>query len=237
MRKSEIKNVLLRYFVDKEILEESALSFITVESSELEIRKLEIQSQLEFKKLEREEKEREREEKEREREREREKEREREREFERERERERERDRQHELEMKKLEIESSVTHSRFSHVRVSDNFDVTKHIKLVPPFHEKEVDKYFLHFEKIAENLKWPKEHWTLLLQSVLFGKAREIYTQLSLGQASDYDTVKQMILKGYELVPEAYRQKFRNCLNKVVRPMLNFLEQKNNCLTGGVFL
>ena len=38
------------------------------------------------------------------------------------------------------------------------NFDVTKHIRLVPPFQEKEVDKYFLHFEKVAENLNWPKE-------------------------------------------------------------------------------
>ena len=60
--------------------------------------------------------------------------------------------------------------------------------------------------------MKWPKEHWTLLLQSVVIGKAREIYTQLPLDQSSDYDTVKDLILKAYELVPEAYRQKFRNC-------------------------
>ena len=32
-------------------------------------------------------------------------------------------------------------------------FDVSKHIKLVPPFQEREVDKYFLHFEKIATSL------------------------------------------------------------------------------------
>ena len=57
--------------------------------------------------------------------------------------------------------------------------DVTKHIRLVPPFQGKEVDKYVLHFEKVAENLKWPKEHWTLLLQGVVIGKAREIYTSL----------------------------------------------------------
>ena len=64
----------------------------------------------------------------------------------------------------------------------------------------------------MAENLKWPKEHWTLLLQSVVIGKAREIYTQLSHEQSSDYDKVKELILKAYELVPEAYRQKFRGC-------------------------
>ena len=67
-------------------------------------------------------------------------------------------------------------------------------------------------FEKVAENLKWPKEHWTLLLQRFVIGKARDIYTQLSLKQSSDYDKVKELILKAYELVHEAYRQKFRHC-------------------------
>ena len=78
-----------------------------------------------------------------------------------------------------------------------------KHIKLVPTFQEKEVDKYFLHFETVAENLTWPKADWTLLLQSVVIGKAREIYTQLSIEQNSDYDKVKELIFKAYELVPE----------------------------------
>ena len=62
---------------------------------------------------------------------------------------------------------------------------------------KKEVDKYFLHLEKVAENLNWPKEHWTLLLQSVLIGKAREIYTQLGVEQRHHYETVKELILKG----------------------------------------
>ena len=78
-------------------------------------------------------------------------------------------------------------------------------------FEEKEVDKYFLHFEKIANSLKWPKESWTLLLQSVFIGKAREIYSSLSIEQCQSYDAVKKAVLKAYELVPEAYRQKFRS--------------------------
>ena len=69
---------------------------------------------------------------------------------------------------------------------VGTHFYVTKHIRLVPPFQEKEVDKYFLHFEKVAETLNWPKENWPLLLQSVVTSKAREIYTQLFLEQSSD---------------------------------------------------
>ena len=127
--------------------------------------------------------------------------------------------------MKELELSSkSMPPVSFDPSKV---FDVTKHIRLVPPFQEKEVDKYFLHFEKVAENLKWPKEHWTLLLQSVVIGKAREIYTQLPLDQSSDYDTVKNLILKAYELVPEAYRQKFRNCRKEHDQTHVEFARTK----------
>ena len=111
--------------------------------------------------------------------------------------------------------------------KIDYNFDVTKHIRLVPPFQEKEVDKYFLHFEKVAENLNWPKVHWTLLLQSVLIGKAREIYTQLGVEQSHHYETVKELILKGYELVPEAYRQKFRNCKKDSNQTHVEFARNK----------
>lgn len=119
----------------------------------------------------------------------------------------------HELEMKKLEVQLKLgSDATCNTEKYSAKFDVTKYIKLVPPFQERDVDKYVLHFEKVAGNLKWPKEYWVMLLQSVLVGKAREIYTQLSVEQAASYDTVKDLSHKGYELVPEAYRQKFRNC-------------------------
>ena len=55
------------------------------------------------------------------------------------------------------------------------HLSVAKHIGLVPPFQETDVDQYFLHFENIANNLKWPKEYWTTLLQNVSIGKARSV--------------------------------------------------------------
>ena len=128
--------------------------------------------------------------------------------------------------MKELELEGQ-SKSKPLPLDSGKSFDVTKHIRLVPPFQEKEVDKYFLHFEKVAENLKWPREHWTLLLQSVVIGKAREIYTQLSLEQSSDYDKVKELILKAYELVPEAYRQKFRDCRKEPNQTHVEFARTK----------
>ena len=107
-------------------------------------------------------------------------------------------------------------------------FDPARNIRLVPPFQEKEVDKYFAHFEKVADSLNWPKESWVLLLQSVLVGKAQEIYGSLSVEQSSNYEHVKEAILKAYELVPEAYRQKFRNYLKYDSKTHVEFAREKN---------
>ena len=225
MRKHEIKNILVQYFVDEEIFNENALSLIVDVQSvsswkelelKLQIRQLEIQEREKEREREREREEREEREKERERERERERE-------ERERE-EREKEREFQLRMREIEMQERPNQPK---QKIEYNFDVTKHIRLVPPFQEKEVDKYFLHFEKVAENLNWPKEHWTLLLQSVLIGKAREIYTQLGVEQSHHYETVKELILKGYELVPEAYRQKFRNCKKDSNQTHVEFARNK----------
>ena len=73
---------------------------------------------------------------------------------------------QFELKMKELELQGKSKPKPLP-LESSKIFDVTKHIRLFSPFQEKEVDKYFLHFEKVAEYLKWPREHWTLRLQSV----------------------------------------------------------------------
>ena len=51
-------------------------------------------------------------------------------------------------------------------------FDISRHIALVPPFRESEVDSYFSASERIAAALSWPKEFWSLLLQCKLVGKA-----------------------------------------------------------------
>ena len=199
MRKHEIKNVLVQYFVDEEIFNENALSLIVDIQSVSSSKELELKFQIRQLEIQ---------------------EREKEREWERE---EREKEREFQLRMREIEMQERANQPK---QKIEYNFDVTKHIRLVPPFQEKEVDKYFLHFEKVAENLNWPKEHWTLLLQSVLIGKAREIYT-LGVEQSHHYETVKELILKGYELVPEAYRQKFRNCKKDSNQTHVEFARNK----------
>ena len=108
-------------------------------------------------------------------------------------------------------------------------FDPARNIRLVPPFQEKEVDKYFAHFEKVPDSLNWPKESWVLLLQSVLVGKAQEIYGSLSVERSSNYEHVEEAILKAYELVPEAYRQKIRNYLKYDSKTHVEFVREKEN--------
>ena len=49
------------------------------------------------------------------------------------------------------------------------------------------------------------------MLQSIISGKAAEVYAALATEQSPDYDIAKRKILKAYELVPEVYRLKFRS--------------------------
>ena len=80
---------------------------------------------------------------------------------------------------------------------------------------------------KVADSLSWLKESWVLLLQSVLVGKAQEIYG--SVEQSSNYEHVKEAILKAYKLTPEAYRQKFRNYLKYDSETHVEFAREKEN--------
>ena len=55
------------------------------------------------------------------------------------------------------------------------------------------------------------------------------MYGSLSVGQSSDHEYVKEAILKAYELVPEAYRQKFRNYLKYDSKTHVEFVSEKEN--------
>ena len=93
---------------------------------------------------------------------------------------------------------------------VQDLFNVNSALKLVLAFDENNVAEFFVAFEKITNKLVWPNPMWTTLLQCRLVGKARKVYVTLKEDLCSNYDSVKEIVMKAYTLVPEAYRQKFR---------------------------
>ena len=127
-------------------------------------------------------------------------------------------------EMRGLELNAC----RIAHEEsIATKFDLGKNVQLVPSFNESEVDKYFQHFERVAQNLKWPTNRWPLLLQSGLKGKEQEAYTALPISECVDYNCVKNAILKAYDLVPKAYRQKFRNYSKQESQTCVEFAHEK----------
>ena len=212
-RKHELKRLIVEQLVDEDVLPDSCLEVykpLPMEpSGQYEIRRLEIERELTLKELEAQQRKEELEAQQRNEELEAQKE---------------ERALKHEREMRALELNAR----RIAHEEsIATKFDLGKNVRLVPPFNESEVDKYFQHFERVAQNLKWPIDQWPLLLQSVLREKAQEAYTALPISECVDYNSVKNAILKAYELVPEAYRQKFRNYRKQESQTDVEFAHEK----------
>ncbi|XP_069976068.1 uncharacterized protein [Penaeus vannamei] len=186
LRKNEIRNEIIKYMVERDMLDMSALTHVEDTGNAwhehahmIRLKELELENEFRMRELEI----------------------------------------QRELKLKELEMRCSVS--------TSVPFNVANNVKLVPPFQEKAVDKYFNYFEKIALSSGWPKEYWTVLFQSVLVGKAQDIYMCMPVDECGDYEKVKSAILKGYELVPEAYRLKFRSLRKTECQNYLEFAREK----------
>ncbi|KAJ8042724.1 hypothetical protein HOLleu_09565 [Holothuria leucospilota] len=212
MRKDEIKRYVLEYLVDESTLPstvlETAITVPTDNTFELKRLEMEMNKEIRLKEMERE---REKEEREMQREKE-------------EREMQREA-REHEFRLKQLEL-GAIKGSDPKLGLDTGGFDVSKHVKFVPKFQEDNVEKFFNHFEKLGEQLKWPRDKWSILIQSNFTGKAQEVYSALSIEDSMDYDKVKKAILQAYELVPEAY-QKFRKYRKADTQTYVEFAYQK----------
>nr|XP_043896825.1 uncharacterized protein LOC122778793 [Solea senegalensis] len=155
-------------------------------------------------------------------------------------EREREREREFQLKLKRmeldaetavkmreLELQSSSVSSGARSSSSSTTFDVSKNVSLVPVFRESEVECYLGAFERIAAALHWPKDVWPILLQCKLTGKAQEACASLSVEDGLSYEKVKSAILQVYELVPEAYRQRFRGLRKTASQTYADFAREK----------
>ena len=84
------------------------------------------------------------------------------------------------------------------------------------------MDKYLVHFEKLAKSLASPNEYWTLLLQSVLTRKARDT--------CSNYEEVKEAMH-----MTEAYRHKCRSCRKRNDQTHVDFDREKERLFEKGL--
>lgn len=66
------------------------------------------------------------------------------------------------------------------------------------------------------------------MLQCKLTGKAQEVCAALSVEDSINYEVVKGAILHVYELVPEAYRQRFREFRKPASQTFVEFAREKS---------
>lgn len=183
---------------------------------------------------EREERALEREEKAKERENEREaKERENEREA-----REREVQRQYELELKKLELEAQSHQSSQSVHSPRDPNSMSKMPK-IPCFvdNKDNIDSYLLRFERFAGINNWNKTTWATSLSALLTGRALDVYSRLSDADATNYDKVKDSLLKRYELTENGFSVRFRNSEPESGESAEQYITRLQNYLTRWIEL
>ncbi|XP_027132202.1 uncharacterized protein LOC113745020 isoform X1 [Larimichthys crocea] len=99
---------------------------------------------------------------------------------------------------------------------------------LLPKVSEKDPESFFSLFERVAEVRNWPESARTLMLQCVLTGRAQEAYAALNDTESKSYSAVKSAVLRAYELVPEAYRQRFRTWKKGENQSHLEFVRDLN---------
>ncbi|XP_041461225.1 uncharacterized protein LOC121412478 [Lytechinus variegatus] len=100
-------------------------------------------------------------------------------------------------------------------------------VKLIPQYDETDLDSFFLLFERVARKMEWPESDWALLIQQVISGKAQSVVSALSYDHAFDYWKMKDAILQAFELVPEAYRQMFRDLKRDPAETCVEFARRK----------
>ncbi len=128
--------------------------------------------------------------------------------------------------MRELEVKAEQAEKESKIVRKDQ---VDRLMSLVPRFDGTEIEKYFLMFEKAAESMEWPQDIYCLFLQGVLTGKVKDVYCALSTQQCANDEFVKDTIQQPYELVLEAYRQRFRNLVNQGNQTYVRFAHDKEN--------
>ena len=95
------------------------------------------------------------------------------------------------LKMKELDLHDKIKQKTFP-LGTRKTFDVTKHIRLVPPFQEKEVDKYFLHFIPLSQvQNPIPVIHLTIPVILLLQNPSFQVKTKVKIPYPSHFAIIE----------------------------------------------
>ena len=80
------------------------------------------------------------------------------------------------------------------------------------PFDEKndDMDAFIRRFESYAVSLEWPIDKWALNLSALLHGIALDVYNRQHVNDTSNYDSLKEALLRRFLLTEEGFREKLR---------------------------
>ena len=106
-----------------------------------------------------------------------------------------------------------------------------EHIKL--PFYSDadDIDKYLLHFEKIATVAGWRKSAWACHLIGLLRGRAKDAIAHLSVEKSADYDEVKKALLRYFKVDADTYRQRFKTLRREGEETVVQLLDKLKHCV------
>ena len=115
-------------------------------------------------------------------------------------------------------------------------FNVSKCVSLLPKFNEDEIEDFFLTFERQSRQLSWPQDKLTVILQASLSGKSQSIMNHMSDDDVSDYEKVKNAILRAHEKVPETYRHNFRSMSKRHDQSFADFAYMQERCFNQWIY-
>lgn len=99
------------------------------------------------------------------------------------------------------------------------------------------MDSYLSRFERFAESQKWNPRDWATYLAALLKGRALDVYARLPSEQANSYDSLKEALLKRYQLSAEGFKTRFRTSKPEAGETPLQFLTRLDNYLSVGLNL
>ncbi|MGW8288995.1 MAG: hypothetical protein ACWGNP_01865, partial [Candidatus Bathyarchaeia archaeon] len=102
------------------------------------------------------------------------------------------------------------------------------------PFFDEEkdfMDSYLNRFERFAESQNWNRNDWATYISALLKGRALDVYARLPPDQATNYDSLKEALLKRYRLSAEGFKSRFRTSKPEAGETPLQFLTRLENYL------
>ena len=115
------------------------------------------------------------------------------------------------IELERLKANNNNRNASRETLGANEKARMARPIIELPCFDEEtdKIDYYLVHFERVASYEGWDIASYPMYLNTLLTGKAREVYCRLPLALANDYRYLKKALLAKYQLTVDDYRRAF----------------------------